>query len=439
MKNKKKFLNLSIFIICLIVSVLVFFSYRSYLIHEQSLSILFSFTCFQIIIWGPLIFPKKIQILTNTLFFLIIINLVTTPINYLLTFDLPYNPPNTVHIKDYKDTSHFKGIFNGKHTISFDHKTFRTNKKIDYENKNNKVFRIFTIGGSTTAQVTLDDKKTWSALLEQKLEKELNKNVEVINTGVLGFASSYHYLTLKKIEKYKPDLIIILVGINDWNNHIVRNNRNYMFTKYEIDYDVKNSIIYKSFKNIRKQIKRKINNLKKIKSQENKNNKKNDNSNIYFNDERLWTDNREYLKNMGMPSSKKKVKRFKPTTVSQEYDYWINKIINNCIKKSYSCIFMDQPNAYKENIDEDLKARLWMTPLFKDYALPFNDLMHISELYNNWLKDKVLKNKLNFISLSKEIPPKLEYFFDDVHFTEKGSIKVSSLLFDYIKNNINLN
>jgi len=72
-------------------------------------------------IWSPIVFKKKMLILTNSLFFLIFVNLLTTPLNYLLTKDLPYNPPNTEYIKDYKDADHFKGIFFGKHKISFDH------------------------------------------------------------------------------------------------------------------------------------------------------------------------------------------------------------------------------------------------------------------------------------------------------------------------------
>ncbi len=439
MKNKKTISNYLIFSFCLILSLLVFFTFRIHLVEEFNLSIFFSFICFQLIIWSPLLLKKNLLIISNSLFFLVVLNLITTPLNYLLTFDLPYNPPNTIHVKDYKNTKHFKGIFDGKHTISFDHMTYRTNKKINYEKKNSNTLRIFTIGGSTTAQVTLDDKKTWSTLLEKKLEKDLNKNVEVINTGVLGFASSYHYLTLKKIEKYNPDLVIILVGINDWNNHIVKSKKNFIFTKFEINCDVKNSIIYKSFKNIKKQIFRKIKNFNNKKNLENDNNKTEDSSTIYFNNESLWTENREYLKDMGNPNSKKEIRRFRPNIVSQEYNFWINKIIRNCKKNNYTCVFMDQPNAYKIDISENLKSRLWMTPLFQDYALPFDDLMNISNLYNNWLKDEVLRNNINFVPLSNKIPPKLEYFFDDVHFTEKGSIMVSEILFKYIKDNIDTN
>ncbi len=92
-------------------------------------------------------------------------------------------------------------------------------------------------------------KKQWSSLIGDRLENNFEKNVEVINTGVLGFASTYHFLTLKRIEKFNPDLIIFLVGVNDWNSHIVKSKNHYIFTDFEINYDVKNSILYKSFKN----------------------------------------------------------------------------------------------------------------------------------------------------------------------------------------------
>ena len=158
MKNKKNIFNYLIFSLCLLISLLVFFTFRIHLLDQFNLSIFFSFICFQLIIWSPLLLQKNLLIISNSLFFLVILNLLTTPLNYLLTFDLPYNPPNTIHVKDYKNTKHFKGIFDGKHTISFDHMTYRTNKRIDYEKRHNTL-RIFTIGGSTTAQVTLDDKK----------------------------------------------------------------------------------------------------------------------------------------------------------------------------------------------------------------------------------------------------------------------------------------
>ena len=119
-------------------------------------------------------------------------------------------------------------------TISYDKKGYRTNKKVDYNNKNSNSLRIFTIGASNTEEQNLDDNKTWSSLLEKNLEKETKKNVEVINTGVSGLRAEHHYITLKRIQQYKPDLIIFLMGINDWNDHIINNDIKYLISTYEI-------------------------------------------------------------------------------------------------------------------------------------------------------------------------------------------------------------
>ena len=257
---------------------------------------------------------------------------------------------------------------------------------------------------------------------------------------MLGFASPYHFLTLKRIEKFNPDLIIFLVGVNDWNNHIVKSKNHYIFTNFEINYNVKNSILYKGFKNIKKQIIRKISIIINYKNSLNEDSLNNNNPpSIFFTDEKLWFENREYLSQIGSLNSKKTIRRFQPQDVSQNYNFWITKIVKSCKKNKYICIFMDQPNAYKTNISDKLKSRLWMIPPFQNYTLPFDDLISISGFYNEWLRKKITDNNLNFLSLSSKIPPNLNYLFDDVHFTENGSKMVSDILFNYIINNIDIN
>ena len=68
----------------------------------------------------------------------------------------------------------------GIQRITTDTKGFRVTKNIDYESKS--AFRIFAIGGSTTEQIFLDDKTTWTHLLQEKFSEHFP--VEVINTGV---------------------------------------------------------------------------------------------------------------------------------------------------------------------------------------------------------------------------------------------------------------
>ena len=90
---------------------------------------------------------------------------------------------------------------------------------VNYDKKLGK-FRVFIISGSTPEQILLDDHKTQTYLLSRKLNIQTNNQVEVINAEFSGPRAENHYYTLKAIERYQPDLVIFLMGINDWNNHI---------------------------------------------------------------------------------------------------------------------------------------------------------------------------------------------------------------------------
>ena len=74
-------------------------------------------------------------------------------------------------------------MFSGTHLISSDEKGYRTNKKINYKIKQKNDLRIFTIGASTTEQGETDNKKTWSNLLANKLEK-LRLAVTTFSSGL---------------------------------------------------------------------------------------------------------------------------------------------------------------------------------------------------------------------------------------------------------------
>ena len=132
---------------------------------------------------------------------------------------------------------------------------FLVNKeKINYEVKNKNTLRIISIGGSTTAQPNVDDSKTWSNVVGEKISNLTNKEVEVINTGVMGLRAKHHYLSLKRIKRYEPDLIVFLMGINDWTYHIVNREKEYLFQYFEIEYDYKKSILHEGFGNIKNSI-----------------------------------------------------------------------------------------------------------------------------------------------------------------------------------------
>ena len=414
------------FIICSFLSFFIYLSFRIDLIYEKNLNTLISFFLIQFIIWSLLIALKSkwLSVIFYNFFFIIFLNLILTPVFHLVTHDVPTRQPNYKITIDYK-RDFFKGIFFGKHIISSDERGFRTNMKIDYDNKSENTLRIFSIGASTTEQGGTDNDKTWSSLLGQELKKFSAKKIEIINAGMAGLRTEHHYLTLKRIKKYEPNLIIFMLGINDWNYHIIKNDLRYLNSTFEIDYNFKKSILYNTFGNMKNQFRKKLlskNSKKVVKTVNEK-------------DQELEIE--EFLKPQINSLVKRKiVKKFRPKGVSKDYEHWLNLILNECKKEKFTCLFLDQPNSYKSDISNELKERLWMTPPEQNYTLSLEDLILTSNLYNKWLEKKVTNNKLNFIPLSEKIEGKISYIFDDCHFTEKGSEEISKVLAQYI--NLNL-
>ncbi len=109
----------------------------------------------------------------------------------------------------------------GEQAYTTDEKGFRVTRKINYENKPDNTLRIFTIGASTVEGMLLGDHVNWPPLLQEKLNSSLTpKQVEVINTGKSATSARNHLATLIQIIKYEPDIVVFLMGGNDWHNHI---------------------------------------------------------------------------------------------------------------------------------------------------------------------------------------------------------------------------
>jgi hypothetical protein len=207
-------------------------------------------------------FPIYIEIVYTSLYFLAFgFNFKYSLHNYFLIDDPVYGYKLRSNINS-KDISFFifdkfvfkppfKRILNIKENIKSRIK-FTTNdlnfrgKEIS-SNKNN--FRIFCVGGSTTACDSCNDNETWPYQLNKIFSEKNNRNIEVINAGVEGWYSYQNYLNIKNsIIKLKPNLIILHQGWNEefefsslnlgkyWKNKIARNviQSNYFYCKKTI-------------------------------------------------------------------------------------------------------------------------------------------------------------------------------------------------------------
>lgn len=83
--------------------------------------------------------------------------------------------------------------------------------------KNNNTFRIFAMGGSTTAGFPYPPNVSFSRMLKDKLEKNYpGIRFEVINLGISAVNSITMKDIIEDVVEQKPDLIIIYAGHNEY-------------------------------------------------------------------------------------------------------------------------------------------------------------------------------------------------------------------------------
>lgn len=327
-----------------------------------------------------------------------------TVLSSLMKGDFITLPPN---LYAYIDIEGLQGI-NGKQLITTDHHGFRVTKKVDYNS--NDSYKIFAIGGSTTEELDIDDKKTWTYLLQENLNLKIKQEVTVINTGVSGLRSRHHLAALKNIIKYKPNMVIFLIGINDWNWHIkdhIKKLHGQSITKYlqnlrmqfVLNQTMLGSILRTTFYTV----------------------KKSSGSPLQFVDH-------DSLKNVIGSLNRDSKYSFFPNDVHIQYQNILGKISSVCHQNKIECIFVTQASGYQKEATNEFKAGFWMTPPYEKYTLNFESMIHISSLYNKYLIDFANHNNHNICDLASHIKPSYDFFYDDCHFNINGASKVAEIL-----------
>ncbi len=289
---------------------------------------------------------------------------------------------------------------------------FRNSGNVDYEKK--RGFRIFAIGGSTTEEQFIDEQETWTYLLSRKLSEKWGVPVEMINTGISGVRARHHLATLKRILSLQPDLVIFMIGVNDWNTLLAEPSQ-------PRDAEENPSVERTLFRHtLLGRLLRDRGLLGGSLARPERG------------DAQTWySDGSSYVKQWGsLNRADKRV--FKPDRVPRSYEQWVQRIAATCAAAEVRCAFITQPSAYQPGVSEELKGRLWMTPPFRSFTFDFDSLVHVARLFNQWLFDLASRQGHLSCDLAGAIAPTLDNFFDDVHFTESGDRNVAQILSDCI-------
>ena len=381
-------------------------------ISSWGINLWIAFFITQIVVWCTFFFRKSnlfLFIIFLNLNIILFLNFITTPLAKSLKEY--YSLPKNMNIKMMiRDETMFGFEKDKSITIKTDNKGFRVNNNINYK-ENKKTNRIVLIGGSQVEEIYLNLDETWGSILAKNLSKKKDLQFDLVNTGVSGLRVEQLIKNLSHFidNEIEAKHFFFLFGQNDWNRHIVESNLNF-FESFFNKFSFRKSFIMKIYTLINFEL----------------------NPSVRSNEKTL----ERYGKKQSNSLENRKIKKNRLKSIPSEYKKNVMQIINICKKNKKSCIFLESVNAYNLNVSDKLRKNFWQTPSNTDYSLDLKDLIKISELYNNWLNDVVVKNGFIFCKINKYIEPSEKYFYDDSHFNKNGSNLVADIVTKCIEKKI---
>ncbi|MEM3074544.1 MAG: SGNH/GDSL hydrolase family protein [Candidatus Pacearchaeota archaeon] len=345
--------------------------------------------------------------------------LILIELSLFINSDLYYVYPPNIKIEFEINSSLSPGIYNN--SVASSNMYGYRGTPID-KNSREKEYRILAIGGSTTIDLLLDDKETWTHLLEKNLNVSNDgRKVVVINVGKAGYKSYEHLIYLKVYyEQFNPDLVIILMGVNDVGS--------YLFSKKEGGYlkipETKKLFFSSPYNSKREKLTQSFETIK-----------------IKLNKYPFQKELNEYYKDLlkfGIIKEYKLPPEIGPGL--NNYENNIQNIINFSEEENIKLILMTQPTIFKENYSEREINFIGFYRNKDGKGYEFHIFKYFMDEYNKKLLEKCNESKnkdlIYCFNLDERIPKNLDYFYDGVHFNENGAKKVADEISNFIKINL---
>ncbi|BBM84194.1 SGNH/GDSL hydrolase family protein [Candidatus Uabimicrobium amorphum] len=264
--------------------------------------------------------------------------------------------------------------------------------------------KILCVGGSTTECLYVEEELSWPYLLQNTLQKKIDKSVYVGNAGKSGMysvAHSYlleHYPYLSKFE-----CIVVLCGINDLGALLRDNYEERSRELTENSFDM--FYHYLSF-------------FKLVKK-------------IY-----IGTIVQDLEANWVLARRKKRQRKLEMNTITvkprryqfalDRYKADLRKIIDICRKKNKKLVLATQPVLWGENLSAYLEALL--SAEVANGAYRSDILFEMMKGYNDVMRQVCKEQKILLVDLANKLPKDTSVFYDDCHFNVSGCQKVSDIL-----------
>jgi len=247
-----------------------------------------------------------------------------------------------------------------------------------------KPFRVFCLGGSTTEWRDSQD-RGWPVRVQDALRKSLGReDIEVYNLGREWYTSMHSMINYEvNLRSQKPDLIIIMHAIND-----LLHNADFSYfshEEYRSDYrhffgPVNNIVARQGFESF-----------------------------LFEKFRRLWYNKeRQTVDQLAFPGVAAFIRNLSTVIDLAELD-------------GTRVVLMTQPNLFKESMNE---AELKAIYMINNEAIGAREKWSPStglrgfRLYNEALYNLARTRNIPVIDLAEAVPKSLDYFDDDVHYTD---------------------
>lgn len=309
----------------------------------------------------------------------------------------------------------------------------------------NNEYRILAIGGSTTQNTYLDQDETWTLMLSQLLKKTSDgRTVWTGDVGRSGHTARSHVLQLQYLipELPKIETVLMLVGVNDMT----------VALRHGFDYEAPAALSDAKAHNDQK-----VGAFLRIPG------RFHEQKTIYMASETSPV-KRLAIYQLGSQAKAMLLGAFEKSSEDSSgeiYDTWRNyrraaqdKLNRKpsleeplgvyraylesiaSLSRSYDVrlILMTQPTLWRDDLDALEESATWLGGIGDFQSEPGHEYFSSAVLasvmadYNETLLDVCAAHKLDCIDLASQIPKSLDNFYDDVHFTERGSALVAEAI-----------
>lgn len=281
--------------------------------------------------------------------------------------------------------------------------------------KDSNYTKIITVGGSTTECFFISDDKAWPQVMQRELRKNKPK-IWVNNAGLNGHSSFGHLLLLNDVVlKQKPDYVYFLVGVNDMDRQDLNQFDNRMVLGKSVQME-QNGWLKNAFLTLtnHSEVANLVYNLSKAIKARNQ---------AIFVDKIVALNPQDTL---GIPVEKQNEMLSKQNSLLPAYRARLLKLIQACRAQGVKPVMLTQPLLMGKGIDPVTGTDLAKVKVSDGVngALYWAKL----ELYNDVMRQLCQDEKVELIDLAALMPKTSEYFYDPMHFTNAGSIRVGHIL-----------